>query len=241
MNPALVYSKKDLAGKNIARHITQKTDLPLMEIEQDIIYAEIDELKKDHGFDYAVMLSRHKSKSGKPCFTVHAPGNFDEAKYGGEERTLAKTIAEPMHRIYLELRKTNQDYAVCREATHHGPTPETPLFFVELGSSKTEWKDEKAADFIAGSVVRGLESSEKFPVALGFGGGHYCPKFSEMTGTAFSHVCPKYMLDALNKDLIEQMVSKTFEEVELFSFDGSNLSLRHKKLLDVWRPRKGSK
>ncbi len=30
MNPALVYSKKDLAGKNIARHITQKTSLPLM-------------------------------------------------------------------------------------------------------------------------------------------------------------------------------------------------------------------
>ncbi len=178
---------------------------------------DYDALAERYGIDYFVVASRHWSASGTPCLTVHPTGNFGKAVYGGRDRELQPVPANPMRDVYLELiREPPEGYEVSLEATHHSPTQfRTPMFFAELGSGEDEWRDEKAASYLASSIIRGVRSRGRAPTAIGFGGGHYCPTFSILEReVAFGHICPKYALDLLTEGLIRQMVERTIDGVE---------------------------
>jgi D-aminoacyl-tRNA deacylase len=196
---------------------------------------DYDYISNHYDIDYLIVVSRHWAKSGKPSLTVHPTGNFSEAVYGGNSSELQRTLANPMRNVFLELiHNPPKGFNVSLEATHHSPTQfETPMFFAELGSREKEWRDRKAAEFLAVSILNGVSSndSSQTPVAIGFGGGHYCPKFSvEEKRFAFGHMAAKYALDSLNEDLIQQMVSRTMDGVDFAVYD--SLKGYHKKMLE---------
>jgi D-aminoacyl-tRNA deacylase len=194
---------------------------------------DYDAIASEYGIEYFIVASRHASQSGKPSLTVHATGNFGKAVYGGRERELQPVPANPMRDVFLEVSMDPpKGYAVSLEATHHSPTLfETPMFFAELGSSKRQWRDEKAGAYLAEAILKGISAKGKAQVAIGFGGGHYCPTFSvKEVETAFGHICPKYALDLLNDDLITQMVKKTRDIVELAVFDRGMKGHQRKKV-----------
>ena len=194
---------------------------------------DFDALAERLSLRYLIMGSRHWSESGKPCLTVHPTGNFGKAMYGGRPRELQYTIANPMRDVFLELqRDPPKGYVVSLEATHHSPTSfRVPMFFAELGSSEREWRDEGAAAYLAEAILRGIETGGRARVAVGFGGGHYCPTFTHMEEEmAFGHICPKYALDLLNEDLIKQMVERTLDGVERAVLDKGMKGYQRKKV-----------
>lgn len=178
---------------------------------------DFDALAERLSLGYIVMASRHWSQSGSPCLTVHPTGNFGKALYGGRPSELQYTLANPMRNVFLELQKTPpKGYTVCLEATHHSPTSfKIPMFFAELGSSEREWRDEAAAAHLSEAILQGIETRRSALTAIGFGGGHYCPTFTNMeSDIAFGHICPKYALDLLNENLIKQMIERTLDGVK---------------------------
>jgi len=194
--------------------------------------ADYDVLAAEYGIDYYIVASRHWSSSGTPCLTVHPTGNFGKALYGGRPRELQRVPANQMRDVFLELLKEPpRGYEVSLEATHHSPTQfETPMFFAELGSSKRQWADEAAATYLAEAIVGGIASSGQTTVAIGFGGGHYCPTFTVMEAeTAFGHICPKYAIDLLTEDLIRQMVERTVDGVDRAVLDKGMKGYQRKK------------
>ena len=195
--------------------------------------ADYDALAARYGIDYYVVVSRHWSSSGTPCLTVHPTGNFGKAMYGGRDRELQRAPANAMRDIFLELlRDPPRGYEVSLEATHHSPTQfETPMFFAELGSGKRQWADEAAAAYLAEAIMRGIASRGRAAVAMGFGGGHYCPTFTAVEREmAFGHICPKYALDLLTEDLIRQMVERTVDGVDKAVLDAGMKGYQRKKV-----------
>ena len=195
--------------------------------------ADYDALAERFDIDYYVVASRHWSRSGTPCLTVHATGNFGKAIYGGRNRELQRVLANPMRNVFLRLlREPPRGYDVSLEATHHSPTQfETPMFFAELGSSKRQWRDEAAGAYLAESIIEGLASEGRAPVAVGFGGGHYCPTFTVMEReTAFGHICPKYALDLVTEDLVGQMIERTVDGVDKAVLDSGMKGYQRKKV-----------
>ncbi len=186
------------------------------------------------GADLAVFLSRHRSASGKKCFTTHVTGNWDEALHGGQPRTLCRSSAFQLKRFYLALKeKTGNAYL---EATHHGPTLSTPALFVETGSDEAEWKKAENGSLLAESVLAALERNDAGKVALGFGGSHYCPAFAPLLdqGWAFSHVASKHALDSVTEALFRQAVEKTVEPVDAVFLDKGSVPSVKRRQIEAW-------
>ena len=53
----------------------------------------------------------------------------------------------------------------------------------------------------------------------------------EKTNIAVAHICPKYFISSLNKDLIDQMIEKCIENVDYFIVDWKGLNSEDKKYL----------
>ncbi|MCD6414764.1 MAG: hypothetical protein J7L23_04035 [Candidatus Diapherotrites archaeon] len=249
---AIVFSKKDTAGKNIAKALIQKgfhengktfsgspiyenKDLLLFSIEEEAIFGDsLNDFIMEYNPELLVVASKHKSESGRPTLSVHPTGNYHEAKYGGEPKTLQATNANAMRNVFLYLlNETPKGYELSLEATHHGPTDiRVPLFFAEVGSTEKQWQDLEAADFLAEAILNGLESKEEAEAVIGFGGGHYCPTFTKMESeVAFGHICPKYSVDFIDVALVKQMVEQTTDGVKHAILDEKGLKGRHKTLI----------
>jgi D-aminoacyl-tRNA deacylase len=175
--------------------------------------------------DIAIFLSRHRSKTGEPTLTVHPIGNFSDAQFGGQPKTLIPTVPKLMtHLLRLiakNLQKTDLTYKVCYEVTHHGPYLQIPTVFVEVGSTETQWQQKEPATIIATSLLEMLPSyhneddfPKDIPVLIGIGGGHYAPRFTEIAlqkNVAFGHMIPTYKIDegAITDEILEQAMQKT--------------------------------
>ena len=126
------------------------------------------------------------------------------------------------------------------EATHHGPFLETPCLFIEVGSSKQEWDDDRACKVIAKTILESINSfkqNENYKVAIGIGGPHYCPNFNQIqldNQFAISHIIAEYALP-INKEMIYQAISKTKEKVKYIIIDWKGLgkSEQRQQTLDV--------
>lgn len=237
MHEFIFYSTQDPAGSNIAKCLRENYNfeqIPAIACGEkklrawksgDSTLAEVEELIIEADFlkpleaDLVVFASKHKSASGKPCFTVHAPGNFGPNAMGGNSRELAFTSAHALNAFYKELQ--GKQMPVFREATHHGPTSlRPPCVFVEVGSTEAQWKDVSLAETAAQAIVDGSKSyaSEKSKVALGFGGTHYCTAF-EKRSYAFSHVASKHSLEFVDQAMVKQALEKTAEKVDVAFID----------------------
>jgi len=129
--------------------------------------------------DLVVYLSKHVSESRRPSLTVHPIGNPRGAEFGGQPETLVPSAPRWMTAALRGLRKEAKGlpYNVTFEATHHGPYLTKPTFYIEQGSTETEWADLAASRAIA-RVLLALEQVDA-PIAIGLGGGHYVPRHTD--------------------------------------------------------------
>src|SRR3989339_861727 len=153
-----------------------------------------------------------------------------------QENPLLNTLKDkPSFDFYLienEIVETKnldlKNYKVTMEVTHHGPLINKPCMFIEIGSTILEWKDKKVAFVIArtlSEIIEGFKENPYNEVAIGIGGGHYCPIFNKLqlnSNIAFSHIIPKYALP-LTKEMIMQAISNTDEEVDFAVLDFNGL------------------
>ena len=187
----------------------------LVHIKGPKIYAEnVDkEIKIKLGikFENIIVASEHKSKSKMKSLTVHPIGNWSVAEYGGKPRCVVVTNPHLMTQALRILKRNRiEGYNISFEATHHGPYLSTSTFFIEIGSTEEEWMDDKAGEAIAKTI---LELEEvKYPPAMGFGGGHYMPRVTDVAlkyRISFGHMVPKYAVQYLDEDIIRRACEKS--------------------------------
>ena len=159
--------------------------------------------------DYLVFASRHSGETG-PLLSAHFTGNFGEAEYGGDPRSLARTCPNAQKTVFESLEAHAPDgYEVALECTHHGPTDlAVPSMFVELGSDEPQWRDPEGARAVARAILtlRGVAPDRERQL-VGFGGGHYAPRFTRIvreTDWAVGHVGADWQLAAMDEPADER-------------------------------------
>jgi D-aminoacyl-tRNA deacylase len=239
-DPASTHIKKSLLEQTtwheqgffyntpVYRHTSMKhlvmVTIPDKKIRHENIDQEVqDQLHIDP--DIAIFLSRHRSKTGEPTLTVHPIGNFSDAQFGGQPKTLVpaapKMMAHLLRLIKKNLQLTNLQYKVCYEVTHHGPFLRIPTLFVEVGSTEIQWQQKEPATIIATSLLEQLRTYQDendfpkdSPVLLGIGGGHYAPRFTDIAfqkKVAFGHMIPTYKIDegTIDDEILEKTIQAT--------------------------------
>ena len=152
MNFAVVSSRKDIAGMNIAGFVH---NLQIYFCEGDIIHAE--DICKQVSEDFIIFASRHKGAQEK-ILSLHAPGNWRDAKFGGMAGKVCKTSARILKVFFQELNKNiPEGWQATLECTHHGPYIEKPCLFIEIGSNEKDWKDKEAAKAIATTIENAVK------------------------------------------------------------------------------------
>lgn len=180
------------------------------------------------------VASRHSGESG-PLLTTHFTGNLGPAEFGGEPNALARA-APRAGAVALEVLADHAPdrYDVSLECTHHGPTAiDVPSLFVEVGSSETQWADPEAADAAAAALLalRGIDPLDGRSL-VGFGGGHYAPRFTRIareTGWAVGHVVPGWALRSMGEP-DRSLVRTVFEKS---GADHAVLDGDHEELVDL--------
>ncbi|MFC4406960.1 D-aminoacyl-tRNA deacylase [Haloarchaeobius iranensis] len=152
--------------------------------------------------DLVLFASRHSGDTG-PLLTAHFTGNFGPAEYGGDDDALAAACPNAQAALLSAFDRHAPDgYEVGMECTHHGPSDVgVPSMFVELGSDEAEWADPAGARAVARAIldVEGVDPTRERSV-VGFGGGHYVPRFERVvreTDWAVGHVAGDWSLDAM--------------------------------------------
>jgi len=244
----VVASLHDPAGMNISSHlrriaemkeqlppgrckacwkgVIEEAELVLVHVEEDILYCSgVESLFE---VELVVYANKHRSSANMATLSVHVSGNWDKAEYGGEPRKLS--VASPMHikaalKFLARLREeySLSGFTVAQEQTHHGPTVDVPSMFIEIGSSEKEWRNEVAGRIVAEAILElAAHRPEKCVNAVGFGGGHYAPKFTEVnlsSHVGVGHIASKYYTGVIDESLLQQAIEKTLGGVDLFMLD----------------------
>jgi len=227
MKTVIVISKKDKAGMNIGKNLKN-----VCLTEKDIIYA--DDLEDADSYIFA---SKHQSVSGKPSLLVHVPGNFGKAELGGESKKLCRS-SRYLKDGFLLLKKYNKNskFEVSVEAVHHGPYLDKEVMFIELGSTEKEWENEEEGKVIAKVIEELLKKVKKYKTVIVLGGGHYNVvgnKILEKSEFDISFICPKHYLEELDEEMMEQMLEKSHNKVEMIVLDYKGLGKSKRKVLDL--------
>jgi D-aminoacyl-tRNA deacylase len=212
----------------VFRHTSMKNLVLVTIPDKKIRHENIDiEVQEQLHIDpkIAIFLSRHRSKTGEPTLTVHPIGNFSDAQFGGQPKTIVpaapKMMTHLLRLIKKNLQSTDLDYKVCYEVTHHGPFLRIPTLFTEVGSTEVQWQQKEPASIIATSLLELLHTyqyEEDFPkdipVLLGIGGGHYAPRFTDIVlqkKVAFGHMIPSYKIDegTIDDEILEKTILAT--------------------------------
>lgn len=233
-NFLIIASKKDFAGINITTQLSQcKQKFNFYLTEKDIVDDSGLDYEKLEKFDFVIFASKHQSKEKTKTLSVHAPGNWREAMFGGKPEKVCPSSAQFLKQSFQKLKQNAEkynlkNYKITLECTHHGPLIDKPCMFIEIGSTETEWKDRKAGFVIAKTIeqiINEFKSNNYNENAIAIGGPHYCPNFNKIQGNsnfAISHIIPQYALP-LKKEMIEQAISKTTEEIDLVILDWKGL------------------
>jgi D-aminoacyl-tRNA deacylase len=244
----LVAFENDPAGHNMAKYFSQKMEkngdvyhsknFDLIEIDSPAISA--DWLDEKYDYDGFVFLSKHAAESGTLALTCHSTGNFNEAKFGGNQKELA--IPYPnLQKKYLQTlwdnRESFSDFEITIEATHHGPTHlKKPSIFVEVGTTEQQWNDEFLCSSVAQLVFETLEKPiDSYPFAICFGGTHYSEKFTKelLFGKyALGTVMPKHALEFLNPVVFEHLITQN-NGAEVALLDWKSLGKYKQTLIDL--------
>ncbi|MHA1606098.1 MAG: D-aminoacyl-tRNA deacylase [Candidatus Freyarchaeota archaeon] len=262
----IVASVVDPAGMNISQHLRRlasfkERDFPgcvacwmanisdvkvyLVHVESDIIYCE--GVEKPFNPELVVYASRHSSSVNIPALTVHVSGNWGNADYGGSPRTISvaypKYVKAALRLLHVLREERSLDgFTVSQEQTHHGPTVNIPSMFIEIGSSRREWVNQLAGEIIADTILQLVENPPENCVnAVGFGGGHYAPKFTHIninSSVGVGHIASKYHVPFLDRFLLSQAIEKTVGGVEMFILDWKGLKSEDRvKLINFARER----
>ncbi len=224
----ILFTSKNIASRNIAQKLIQNHGFAesgenrwkFGETEMIETNAEtVLDVPTDFDTDLILVLSTHKSKAGGKMLTAHFPGNWNDAKFGGDPKTLNTAYGSKLKLLIRELQKANKDldWPLFIEADHHGPTCKVPIMFVEIGSTEEEWNNEEAAEAVAEAVSEFLKKDERFESVFGIGGGHYSREFTKLlleTELAVGHVAPKYAIDGLDEEVFRQALEKNVEEIK---------------------------
>lgn len=217
----LVYWTEDPAACNVVEHL-EEIGIGAVPSEESILYTE----DAPEDADFCVVLSTHRSESGKSTLTVHPTGNWGSADFGGNQHQLCPTWP-PALKVGLRALQEAQlpGYEVSLEVTHHGPsTWKSPLVFIEIGSNEAQWTDKKAGKVLADAVVAIQDNTDEFERCIGFGGTHYAPSFTKLMlendELAFGHMAPKYASEFLDKQIIREALEKSFAERAVIDWKG---------------------
>lgn len=179
-----------------------------------------------------VFASRHAGETG-PLLSAHTTGNFGPAEFGGHDHALARAAPNAQTKAFTALTAhAPETYDIALEGTHHGPTElDTPSLFVELGSDEPQWNDPEGARAVARAILdlRGVDP-QRDRTLVGFGGGHYVPRFERVvreTDWAVGHIGIDWALDAMgdpteNHEVIRQAFERSDTEYALVDVDTDN-------------------
>ncbi|MBI2663937.1 hypothetical protein HYX10_01190 [Candidatus Woesearchaeota archaeon] len=239
---AVVISKKDAAGLNIAEQLQRLHNFPAVIGSKKVELHFCDEYivnpeNIDQQIDAEIFIfgSRHVSRAGVHSLSVHSIGNWGKVAEGGKDRTLIPAPAALMKECFTLLRQKAEgmDYEVILEATHHGPYLEKPAMFIEIGSDEERWNDEKAGKVIATTIIEAIGNlsssknrSNDINAVVGVGGLHHAPNFAKAMlaeGTAVSYICPKYMLGSLDEEMLRQAAEKSVPRATQIVLDWKGL------------------
>ena len=243
MKFAVIISKQDIAGMSILKklkHIYPSIDVHVT--SKDSIYSE--NIDKEINADFIIFATKHKSEKGTASLSVHAPGNWNKADFGGQDGKVCSTSAQALKFLFQKLNENAKDlsgYEITLECTHHGPLVSKPCAFIEIGSNEKQWKDAGAAEVIAKTIAdfENFNPNKQLKTAIAIGGPHYCPNFnkiqlSEKSGVAIGHTIPEYSLP-LTKEMIDEAISKTQEKVDLVLLDwkGCGKSAERQAVIEI--------
>lgn len=205
--------------------------------------------------DLLAFVSRHSGETGA-LLTAHFTGNFGPAEYGGRDGELARAAPAAQKRLVESFeRHAPEGYEVGIEGTHHGPSETAvPSLFVELGSGDAQWDDPDGARAVAEAVLDlagtgpdliGADGRPRHVV--GFGGGHYAPRFTRIvaeTAWAVGHVGVDWQLaelgaPAANAATIERAFERSRADLAVVDGDRPDLvatveDLGHRVVSETW-------
>ncbi|MBN1390638.1 MAG: hypothetical protein JXA22_08355 [Candidatus Thermoplasmatota archaeon] len=154
--------------------------------------------------DLLVFLSKHRSGTGTRSLTVHPPGNYLHADFGGQPGRLPPSapyeMTAALKTLYREKKALGLTDQTTYEVTHHGPILSSPCFFIEIGSDESRWNIPEPGTAIARALLSHdfHVPDRDLPVAIGVGGGHYAPRFTDRAMRnkyAFGHMVPDHILE----------------------------------------------
>lgn len=266
-NIAIICSKKDIASMNIRQNLIknhrfkeQKLEFDgnkifsregvwLLTVEDESLFQE--EIDKKIDADLYVFATRHQSKEGVASLSLHSPGNWAEADFGGKEKELALCSTVYNKEAFVLLNKKAEEkkigVPVTLEVTHHGPLlVKKPCFFIEIGSTEENWRDPKLGRFMADTIIEicddliarelGKKERKKYRIAVGIGGPHYANNFNKIQlgkEIAIGHICPKYQLENLDLEMLKQAVERTKEKVDFVLVDWKGLGEHKEKIKKI--------
>ena len=218
---------------NITTQLSQFGSFDFYLVEEDMLRNENLDLERINEYDFVIFASKHVSEKGGKTLSVHSPGNWRNANFGGESGKVCPASAIFQKQIFEKLNETAKkfhldNYDVTMEATHHGPLIDKPCLFIEIGSTETEWRDRRAGFVIAKTIQEAIETFNENPynvVAVGIGGPHYCPNFNKIqlnSNVAISHVIPGYVMP-ITEEMIKEAVDKTSEDIDFVVLDWKGL------------------
>ncbi|OLS30094.1 MAG: D-tyrosyl-tRNA(Tyr) deacylase [Candidatus Thorarchaeota archaeon AB_25] len=197
-----------------------------------------DHLESHFDTEAFIFCSRHRAESGKPALLVHSTGNLGgEALFGGAPRQLSVSapslVSVALKKLFEERNSAGlDDFDVSLEVTHHGPTSmKTPLVFVELGSSEEYWNHQEGARAVAASVMDCVDEPLSGDAVIGFGGTHYASKFNKLVlerGYKIGHMAPKYTLNDLTVDVLNQMITRSTNPIVSAIIDWKGMNAENK-------------
>lgn len=256
MKSVIIASVKDTAGMNIKQNLLhlypfeeteeefegnkvyrlKDKDIKLYTAEEDSIFCE--NIDEEIDADLFIFATKHQAASGVHSLSVHSPGNWGKAEFGGKDNSLCIAPADYLKAGFLKLlefkEKETMGYDVIQECTHHGPFLKKPVMFIEIGSNEESWQNKKAGEVIAKTIYFLLtEEIKKNKAALGIGGLHHTPNFQKILlnhDISLAHVCPVYQLENLTKELILEAMEKSLPKTELIILDWKGLKQHKEKV-----------
>lgn len=259
MKIAIIITTPDYAGQNIKENLLEllnfsKTDdkfdnYPIFKRNDVKLYTTdekctfIENLQDKIDANLFIIPTTHRSETNKKTISCHTQGNWDKADLGGIQKNISYAPAFYLKKTYNELvtvqKEMELDFEPTLECTHHGPQLEAPTMFVEIGSTETEWKDKKVGMAIAKVIAKLLEfnpDNAKWKSSVGIGGPHYCSTFNKImnrTDIAIGHICPKYMLESVEKNIIKQAIEKTVPKPDFLVLDWKGLGKFKEKIKNI--------
>jgi len=255
MRFAIAYCKDNIAGKNIVdrfKELAFSPQVPIVELKKETIFSnDLNEEKYPElrGIDFLVFASTHRSAKEFPSLCLHAPGNWRGADLGGEVGKVCPTSAYVLKYLFKEFEKNyldgkeglEEEYNLTLEVTHHGPFIDIPCCFIELGSNEKQWKDSRAAEIVAKTILS-LQDFNKGKCSdwipcIGVGGPHYAPVFNKIqlnSEYAVGHIISEYALP-LTDVMLREAEEKTLEQVGevLIDWKGCGKSEDRGRVVDV--------